>query len=129
MPSEHLNGFTAKTPTHHDTDEETTTYPMVSVKWKDAESQGGPTWEDSQDMLEFAKRPLVIVHTVGQLIHSDEEKIAITDTVSGDQMGGVTKIPRMWIMEMTELEPMSDSDQTIFSISDEDQGDPHRSVG
>ena len=99
MSSDHLNGFSTHTPSHQDTEEETTTYPMVSVKWKDAESQGGPSWEDSQDMLEFAKRPLIIVHTVGQLIHSDKEKIAITDTVSGDQMGGVTKIPRMWIME------------------------------
>ena len=27
---------------------------MVMVVWKDAESQGGPTWEDTDDMLEFA---------------------------------------------------------------------------
>jgi hypothetical protein len=56
-------------------------------------------------MLEFAKKPLEIVHTVGHLLHADEEKLAITDTVSGDQMGGVTKIPRMWIIEMVELDP------------------------
>lgn len=130
MSSEHVNGFSPRNTHHHEADEETTTtYPMVSVRWKDAESQGGPTWEDSQDMLEFAKRPLVLVHTVGQLIHSDEEKIAITDTISGDQMGGVTKIPRMWIMEMVELEPHSDSTRHNFSISDDDPNKPHRSVG
>ena len=128
MSNDHLNGFSTHTPRHQDTEEETTTYPMVSVKWKDAESQGGPSWEDTQDMLEFAKRPLIIVHTVGQLIHSDEEKIAITDTVSGDQMGGVTKIPRMWIMEMVELEPMSEADGETFTLSDDDPAS-HRSVG
>ena len=101
---------------------------MVSVKWKDAESQGGPTWEDAEEMLEFAREPLVVVHTVGLLIHSDDEKVAITDTVSDEQMGGVTKIPRTWIIEMTVLAPAEEFDEQSRSGSGPD-GHSKRSVG
>lgn len=81
---------------------------MVSVLWKDAESQGGPGWEDTEEMFEFARRPLTTVHTVGLLIHADDEQIAITDTITRDQMGGVTKIPRGWIEKIQYLHPSGD---------------------
>ena len=55
-------------------------------------------------MLEFARRPLTTVQTVGVLLHMDEEQIAVTDTVALDQMGGVTKIPRGWIERIERLE-------------------------
>ena len=111
-----------------ETQSERQAYPMVSVKWKDAESQGGPTWEDAEEMLEFAKEPLVVVHTVGLLIHSDDEKVAITDTVSDEQMGGVTKIPRTWIIEMAVLTPAETFDDKRQSGSGPD-AHPKRSVG
>ncbi len=79
---------------------------LVSIRWKDAESQGGPTWEDSDDMLEFARRPLTEVLTVGVLLHMDQEQIAVTDTVALDQMGGVTKIPRGWVERIDVLGPV-----------------------
>ncbi len=78
---------------------------MVMVIWKDAESQGGPSWEDTDDMLEFARRPLTPVRTVGLLLHLDEEQIAVTDTIALDQMGGVTKIPRAWVERFEFLAP------------------------
>ncbi len=80
---------------------------LVSIRWKDAESQGGPTWEDTDEMLEFARRPLTIVLTVGVLLHMDAEQVAVTDTVAADQMGGVTKIPRGWIERIEVLGPAS----------------------
>jgi hypothetical protein len=80
---------------------------LVSIRWKDAESQGGPTWEDTDEMLEFARRPLTIVLTVGVLLHMDTEQVAVTDTVAADQMGGVTKIPRGWIERIEVLGPAS----------------------
>ena len=76
---------------------------MVSIRWKDAESQGGPGWEDCEEMLEFARRPLTTVHTIGLLVHADEEQIAVTDTMTTDQMGGITKIPRGWIEKIEYL--------------------------
>ena len=110
-------------------DPENGIHPMVSIKWKDAESQGGPSWEDANEMLEFARKPLVLVHTVGQLLHIDDEKIAVTDTISGDQMGGVSKIPRMWIMELTELAPREDAGNSSLSFREENAQDHNRSVG
>jgi len=80
---------------------------LVSIRWKDAESQGGPTWEDTDEMLEFARRPLTVVLTVGVLLHMDPEQVAVTDTVAADQMGGVTKIPRGWIERIEVLGPAS----------------------
>ena len=76
---------------------------MVSIRWKDAESQGGPGWEDCEEMLESARRPLTTVHTIGLLVHADEEQIAVTDTMTIDQMGGITKIPRGWIEKIEYL--------------------------
>ena len=100
---------------------------MVMVIWKDAESQGGPSWEDTDDMLEFARRPLTPVRTVGLLLHLDEEQIAVTDTIALDQMGGVTKIPRAWVERFEFLAPDGAVDLLIEHPdekhrADEDEG-------
>ena len=80
-------------------------WPVVSVRWVDAEARGGPGWEDPEDMIEFAPRPLVEVHTVGLLLHSCERHIALTDSRGPDQIGGVQKIPRAWINTMDIMVP------------------------
>jgi hypothetical protein len=95
-------------------------HPMVSVLWKDAESQGGPGWEDTEEMFEFARRPLITVHTVGLLIHADEEQIAITDTITSDQMGGVTKIPRGWLEKIQYLHASGDFETNLPPKSNPD---------
>ena len=77
-----------------------TEWPVVSVRWVDAEARGGPGWEDPEDMIEFALKPLVEVHTVGLLIYSCDQYIALTDSRAPDQIGGVQKIPRAWINAM-----------------------------
>ena len=107
---------------------------LVSIRWKDAESQGGPTWEDSDDMLEFARRPLTEVLTVGVLLHMDQEQIAVTDTVALDQMGGVTKIPRGWVERIDVLGPVpgdllnarpadTDPEAEACALDDRDESD------
>ena len=102
---------------------------MVLVVWKDAESQGGPTWEDTEEMLEFARRPLNPVTTVGLLLHVDEEQIAVTDTVAMDQMGGVTKIPRAWVVRFEALTPTG-SLPTANDLADRGEEPSHpRRVG
>ena len=80
-------------------------WPVVSVRWVDAEARGGPGWEDPEDMIEFALRPLVEVHTVGLLLHSCDRYIALTDSRGPDQVGGVQKIPRAWINTMDVMVP------------------------
>jgi hypothetical protein len=85
-------------------------WPVVSVTWVDAEARGGPGWEDTEDMVEFALRPLATVHTVGLLIHECEQFVALTDSRGPDQVGAVQKIPRAWI---TSLEFMVPEDDTM----------------
>jgi hypothetical protein len=107
---------------------------LVSIRWKDAESQGGPTWEDTDEMLEFARRPLTLVLTVGVLLHMDAEQVAVTDTVASDQMGGVTKIPRGWIERIDVLGPASPngiagSTPEITEPRDEQEARAPRRVG
>ena len=99
-------------PTHSDDADRTLTrmWPVVSVKWVDAEARGGPGWEDPEDMVEFALRPLATVQTVGLLIHECEQFIALTDSRGPDQVGAVQKIPKAWI---TEMEFMVHPDEVV----------------
>lgn len=84
-------------------------WPVVSIRWVDAEARGGPGWEDPEDMVEFALRPLAEVHTVGLLIHECDEFVALTDSRGPDQVGSVQKIPKAWI-NVIELMTPSESD-------------------
>ena len=93
-------------------------WPVVSVRWYDAEARGGPGWEDPEDMVEFALKPLAEVHTVGLLIHACEEYIALTESRGPDQMGGVHKIPRAWIASMEMMVPSEQSVPPTLSMED-----------
>ena len=61
---------------------------MVSVLWVDAESDGGSGWQDPEEMMEYARRPLPVIHTVGLLVHEDEEQISHRlEGARGDGLG------------------------------------------
>lgn len=94
-------------PTHSDDVDRvlTRTWPVVSISWVDAEARGGPGWEDPEDMVEFALRPLATVHTVGLLIYECEQFMALTDSRGPDQVGAVQKIPKAWITSMEFMVP------------------------
>jgi hypothetical protein len=80
-------------------------WPMVSIRWVDAEARGGPGWEDLDEMIEYAIRPPAEVLTVGLLIHETADYVALTDTRSPDLTGGVQKIPKGWIVAIDQLVP------------------------
>ncbi len=84
-------------------------WPVVSVRWVDAEARGGPGWEDPEDMVEFALRPLAEVHTVGLMIHESDHFIALTDSRGPDQVGSVQKIPKAWINTIDVMVPSEDT--------------------
>ena len=98
-------------------------WPVVSVRWLDAEARGGPGWEDPEDMVEFALKPLAEVHTVGLLIHACDEFIALTESRGPDQMGGVHKIPRAWIVSMEMMVPSDESVPPTLSMEDASRDD------
>jgi len=78
-------------------------WPMVSVRWVDAEARGGPGWEDLEEMIEFAIRSPAEVLTVGLLMYENDDYVALTDTRSPDLTGGVQKIPKGWIIAIEHL--------------------------
>ena len=93
-------------------------WPPVSVVWIDAEARGGPGWEDAEDLVEFAFKPLAEVRTVGLLINSCEQFVALTDSRGPDQVGAVQKIPRAWIVSMELLIPAESESTPALSIED-----------
>ena len=93
-------------------------WPPISVVWIDAEARGGPGWEDADDLVEFALRPLAEVHTVGLLIHACDQFVALTDSRGPDQVGVVQKIPRSWIVSMDLLVPSDQDAPPTLSIGD-----------
>jgi hypothetical protein len=80
-------------------------WPIICIRWVDAEARGGPGWEDLEEMVEFALRPPAEVQTVGLLVYESEHYVALTDTRSPDLTGGVQKIPKGWILALDYLVP------------------------
>jgi hypothetical protein len=93
-------------------------WPVVSVVWVDAEARGGPGWEDAEDLVEFALRPLAEVRTVGLMIHTCDQYVALTDSRGPDQVGVVQKIPRAWIVSLDVLVPSEEEVPPTLSIDE-----------
>lgn len=93
-------------------------WPVVMVVWIDAEARGGPGWEDAEDLVEFALKPLSEVRTVGMMIHACEQFVALTESRGPDQIGVVQKIPKAWIISMELLVPSEDVLPPTLSIGD-----------
>ena len=74
----------------------------MKVRWKDAQSTGGPGWEDAEDIQEAASAEICIVNTVGYVINFTEDRIVLTDTIQHDgQAGGaVHLIPIEMVQEI-----------------------------
>ena len=84
-------------------------WPFVFVEWIDAESDGGPGWQDPEDMMEYSRKPLPVMKTVGMLVWEDSEKVVITDSKGPSTMGGVTKIPKAWLKSYYTLDKSMDN--------------------
>ena len=78
---------------------------IVHVKWVDAQTSGGSGWQDADDMMEAAKAPAPFVHTVGYLMHTDDQRIAVCDTIQEDGTAGgyVHLIPHGMVIELNTL--------------------------
>ena len=78
---------------------------IVHVEWIDAQTTGGSGWQDSADMVEAMYAPAPHVHTCGYLMHSDEHRIAICDTIQADGAAGgyVHLIPNGMIIDIEWL--------------------------
>ena len=85
---------------------------IVYVKWVDAQTSGGTGWQEAEDMVEAMHAPAPYVHTVGYLMHANEERIAVCDTIQDDGTAGgyVHLIPNGMLIELTLLGEVGEDD-------------------
>lgn len=77
--------------------------PLVKVTWIDAITIGGAGWMSKDEAKAAAKEPLPIMITVGFELYSDEEQLAITNTVGPVETAQVNKIPKRMILKVEAL--------------------------
>jgi len=80
-----------------------TDWPIVEVIWIDAEEYGEIGWNDTDEVLEYAKKPCPTMRSIGYCVHRDEHHIAILSTYNEDHSGSVEKIPLSFVVKVNEL--------------------------
>ena len=92
---------------------------IVLVVWKDAQTTGGPGWEDAEDIQEAALAEACIVHSVGYLLSHSVDSIAICDTIQSDgQAGGnVHLIPNEMIQQIYLLNSKEEDNVRPYNYS------------
>ena len=96
---------------------------IVKVIWKDAQSTGGPGWEDAEDIKEAATADICIVNTVGYILNFADDRIAVTATIQhdGHSGGSVHLIPIEMVQEIHLLK----EDDNVQSCSGNQIGTPN----
>jgi len=85
----------SKTPTPADK------YPLVFLKWLDAESK--PQWE-SKDETDRWSNEIFTVTDVGWIIDENKTYVTICSQLSSDgDFGSKTKIPKSWVLKRTRI--------------------------
>jgi hypothetical protein len=77
---------------------------IVKVNWTDAEEIGEIGWNSLEDMVQDAKRDCPVMTTVGFLIYSGTEHIAVANSMGDGLCSTVDKIPKRFINSMEYLE-------------------------
>ena len=70
---------------------------ILEVVWVDAQEVGTVGWNDLDDILTEASKPCPIMHSVGYLVHEDEDQINLISTVGPSECSSLEKIPRGWV--------------------------------
>lgn len=74
-------------------------YAIVRLRWHDAVTSAEPGWTTKEDAFSTAETSPPIMNSVGYVMFENDEWIAITDSVGGDEFGQITKIPKTMIIE------------------------------
>ena len=88
-------------------------YPLVEVVWLDAEEKGEVGWNDTKELLRYAKKPCPTMHTVGYCVYKGEEHIALLSTIGPDECSSLEKIPLAFIKTINELSPKKESSKGV----------------
>ena len=84
-------------------------YPIEEIFWIDAETFGDTGWMDLTEAKEAASVPPPIMRSVGYVLVSNDDWVAITDAIGDKECGHVTKIPVYMIQRrqtLVEAQPM-----------------------
>lgn len=78
---------------------------IALVIWGDAESTGGPGWEEAESIYEAATAAICIVHSVGYILNYTDDRIVLCDTIQqdGSSGGSVHLIPKDMIKSVQLL--------------------------
>ena len=78
-------------------------YKLVVINWKDAETFGDSGWTTLTEAKTAAAIAPPIMSSVGWVLHSDENYIAITSDLGPEECGHLTKIPLEMVVSIVEL--------------------------
>jgi hypothetical protein len=74
---------------------------IVHVKWYDSSSIHG--WRGIEKLKEYRRDKLMVIDSVGILIHKSKDKIILIRSVGSGEIDGVFEIPRACIKSMKTL--------------------------
>lgn len=76
---------------------------LVKILWVDACTIGGAEWLDKDKAKAHAKEPLPYMITVGFVLYSDSDQMAVTNTIGPEETSQVNKIPKRMIISVETL--------------------------
>lgn len=88
----------------------TSSLKYVMIKWRDAETRGGPEWVPLEDLLEYSTQPPPLMTTVGCVLYETDDFITVTDTLGPEETGAINVLPKGMIISMHELLIREDED-------------------
>ncbi len=81
-------------------------YEPILVRWRDAETYGGPEWVESEDVNTYVKKEGPIMTTIGFLLYEcpgESGHICMTDTYGDSETSSIHKIPNGMVLSRTGL--------------------------
>ena len=81
-------------------------YQPVMITWRDAETNGGPEWVDSDEVIEYVNKPSPIMTTIGFVLYEkpgQDGYLCLSDTYGTEETSAIHKIPNSMILTRARL--------------------------
>lgn len=76
---------------------------IAEVIWVDAEEIGDIGWNELTSILREAQKPCPVMHTVGFVVHEDDEQICLLSTMGPKECSRLEKIPKGWVKQINVM--------------------------
>jgi hypothetical protein len=74
---------------------------IVHIRWYDSASIHG--WRGIEKLKQYRRDKLMVIDSVGMLVHKSKEKVILIRSVGAGEVDGVFEIPRACIKSMKVL--------------------------